>query len=226
MPLRQSLPDQSSSASGHAAQTFEPALPVTWLFRYRLCSEPQSELCLPYAGELEAAGTKLNEAEAELASKHALIQSLEEDLLAAQKGANTVGEPCSVSAKFLRLKAPVAEAACVFVKEDCVADMWHVPASTEAPRLCAGNGKMPNGQHASEAAALLSEDAGTEEDSGQQTMVRVICSQRDRLKERVNQLGDELSKAGALLQRGYPLHGSTERNLKDTCCDLLAAMNL
>ena len=44
---------------------------------------------------------------------------------------------------------------------------------------------------------MLSEDASAEEDSGQQTMVRVICSQRDRLKERVNQLGDELSKVGA-----------------------------
>ena len=33
-----------------------------------------------------------------------------------------------------------------------------------------------------------------DEDGGQQTMIRVIASQRDRLKERVNQLGDELSK--------------------------------
>ncbi|CAL5227002.1 g9892 [Coccomyxa viridis] len=106
------------------------------------------------SGELEAAGTKLSEAEAELASKHALIQSLEEDLLAAQKGTGTTG-----------------------------------------------NGKLPNGTHATEAAALLSEDASAEEDSGQQTMVRVICSQRDRLKERVNQLGDELSKVGTQLRQ-------------------------
>lgn len=66
--------------------------------------------------------------------------------------------------------------------------------------MSAGNGKLPNGTHATEAAALLSEDASAEEDSGQQTMVRVICSQRDRLKERVNQLGDELSKVGDLSQ--------------------------
>ena len=43
--------------------------------------------------DLEAAGTRVAEAEAELASKHALVQSLEEDLLAAQKGTATMGEP-------------------------------------------------------------------------------------------------------------------------------------
>ena len=45
---------------------------------------------------------------------------------------------------------------------------------------------------------MLSEDANTEEDGGQTTMIRVICSQRDRLKERVSQLGDELSKVSIL----------------------------
>lgn len=77
----------------------------------------------------------------------------------------------------------------------------HRSASTETVQPCAGNGKVPNGAQGSEAAALLSEDANTEEDSGQQTMVRVICSQRDRLKERVNQLGDELSKVSVTLWR-------------------------
>ena len=81
------------------------------------------------------------------------------------------------------------------------ADLWHTSTSTEALRMCAGNGKMPNGTKASEATALLSEDASAEEDSGQQTMVRVICSQRDRLKERVNQLGDELSKVDTLRRK-------------------------
>ena len=46
---------------------------------------------MPCAGELEAAGTRMTEAEAELASMRALIQSLEEDLLAAQKGTSSLG---------------------------------------------------------------------------------------------------------------------------------------
>ena len=79
--------------------------------------------------------------------------------------------------------------------------MWHTLTSTEALRMCTGNGKMPHGTHASEAGALLSEDASAEEDSGKQTMVRVICSQRDRLKERVSQLGDELSKVMGLWRK-------------------------
>lgn len=45
------------------------------------------------ADEVEAAGSKAHEAEVELGSKHALIQSLEEDLLAAQKAAASAGEP-------------------------------------------------------------------------------------------------------------------------------------
>ncbi len=60
--------------------------------------------------------------------------------------------------------------------------------------MLAGNDRVSNGAHSAEAAALLSEDADGDEDGGQQTMIRVIASQRDRLKERVNQLGDELSK--------------------------------
>ena len=171
-----------------------------WPSRYSLFVEPQSESGLACAGELEAAGTKLSEAEAELTSRHALVQSLEEDLLAAQKGANAVGEPQSVSAEFLRLEVLAAAAVCVCVQKGLGGHMWHVSAGAEALQSCAGNGKMPNGPHASKAAALLSEDAGAEEDNGQQTMVRVICSQRDRLKERVNQLGDELAKVGFPLQ--------------------------
>ena len=84
--------------------------------------------------------------------------------------------------------------------------------------MCAGNGKLPNGTHTSEAAALLSEDTSTEEDSGQQTMVRVICSQRDRLKERVNQLGDELSKVGPLLHVLPLAQKSTEWKIEEASC--------
>ena len=65
--------------------------------------------------------------------------------------------------------------------------------------ILAGSGRACNGVHAAEAAALLSEDASGDEDGGQQTMIRVIASQRDRLKERVNQLGDELSKVSPSL---------------------------
>ena len=65
--------------------------------------------------------------------------------------------------------------------------------------VLAGNGRASNGAHTAEAAALLSEDATGDEDGGQQTMIRVIASQRDRLKERVNQLGDELSKVSQAL---------------------------
>ena len=58
----------------------------------KICSA-SDKANLSCVGELEASGTKASEAEAELASKHALIQSLEEDLLAAQRGATTAGEP-------------------------------------------------------------------------------------------------------------------------------------
>lgn len=65
----------------------------------------------------------------------------------------------------------------------------------------AGNGTALNGAHGPEAAATALLDAGAEDSAGgQQTMIRVICSQRDRLKERVAQLGDELSKVSPFLQ--------------------------
>lgn len=58
-----------------------------------------------------------------------------------------------------------------------------------------GNGALPNSLSGADAAVVLVEDASTEEAGGQQTMIRVICSQRDRLRERVAQLGDELAQA-------------------------------
>ena len=65
--------------------------------------------------------------------------------------------------------------------------------------MLAGNGRASNGAHTAEAVALLPEDATGDENGGQQTMIRVIASQRDRLKERVNQLGNELSKVSLVL---------------------------
>ena len=61
-----------------------------------------------------------------------------------------------------------------------------------------GKGALSNSLSGADAAVLLAEDASTEENGGQQTMIRVICSQRDRLRERVAQLGDELAKASVL----------------------------
>ncbi len=62
-------------------------------FRQKLCDWPWWDSNYCHTGELEAAGTKAQEAEADLASKASLIQSLEEDLLAAQNGAASMGEP-------------------------------------------------------------------------------------------------------------------------------------
>ena len=61
-----------------------------------------------------------------------------------------------------------------------------------------GKGALSDSLNGADAALLLAEDASTEDIEGQQTMIRVICSQRDRLRERVAQLGDELAKASIL----------------------------
>ena len=61
-----------------------------------------------------------------------------------------------------------------------------------------GKGALSNSLSGADTAVLLAEDASTEEIGGQQTMIRVMCSQRDRLRERVAQLSDELAKASAL----------------------------
>ena len=61
-----------------------------------------------------------------------------------------------------------------------------------------GNGSLSNSLSGADAATLSVENASTEEAGGQQTMIRVICSQRDRLRERVAQLGDELTQASVL----------------------------
>lgn len=138
---------------------------------------------------MEAAGTRAHEAEAELASKHALVQSLEEDLLAAQKGSTSSGEP---SVLYTRQYLFVMSTPVLGFASSC-------QTCITLTAMLAGNGRASNGAHTAEAAALLSEDGTGDEDGGQQTMIRVIASQRDRLKERVNQLGDELSKVSLAL---------------------------
>ena len=101
----------------------------------------------------------------------------------------------------------------------------HRSGFREAPTVCAGNGRLLNGAEGSEAAALLSEDPSAEEDGAQQTMVRVICSQRDRLKERVSQLGDELSKVIPILRIPVWSEENCRGYLAAPACELCYAMD-
>ena len=140
----------------------------------------------------------------ELFSKEALIQSLEEDLLAAQKGLVSTGRSAA---------RPLCQGtlSICFTQAETFSDVsllrsgslvkW--PSAEDVILLCEdagmqiGNGALSSSQSGVDAAVLLAEDASTEEIGGQQTMIRVICSQRDRLRERVAQLDDELAKARA-----------------------------